>query len=141
LDALHIERAIDAKHLIAIALGNLGHVALVTDNLDDAQSYFREALEVSTMIGATLLMLDNLVGLAGIWAKTGQEHRALEILGLVLVHPSLGDETRIIIDIVLKTLKPQFTTDELEITMAQGRTLQLDAVVDEILHTNPTNGD
>jgi predicted ATPase len=133
LEALEIERAIDAQHLIGIALANLGYVALACDNLDEAMLYFQEAVQVATAIGATILMLDDLTGMAGVWAKAGQEMRAVEILGLILAHSALGDEAKTTAESILDNLLSQYPADVINKTLEYGKTLDLETVVAEIL--------
>jgi len=135
LQALEIERAIDAQFLIGIVLINLGQVALACDNPDEAMVYFRESLQVVTAIGATILILNDLAGIAGGWAKSNQEERALELLGLVLAHPALSDETRTTAESILDDLYARYPADKIQAALEHGETLDLDTVVRELLQT------
>jgi len=133
LEALTIDKTIDAKFLTSIALSNLGHISLACDDLDDAAMRFKESLQITTSIGAMTIMLDGITGMAGIWAKTGKEMRAVELLGMVLAHPALGDEVKTNVDTVLNDLFTRYPADVINTTLERGKQMDVQEAVTEIL--------
>lgn len=135
LEALTIEKAIDAKFLSSITYSNLGHVSLACSDFEDAASRFKESLRVTTSIGATTIMLDGLTGMAGVWAKTGKEMQAVELLGMVLAHPALGDEVKTNAEMILNNIRTQYPADEINVALENGRRMDLKEAVTEILNS------
>lgn len=132
LEALEIMRAIGAQYYMNINLINLGYVALACSSFDDAARYFHEALRGSLAIGAAAITLHSLTGFAGVWAQTGQETRALEVLGLLLGHPALGDEAKGMVESILKSLAAQHPADVVQRALEHGATLQVATVAAEL---------
>ena len=133
LEALKIDRLIGAQHLISIVLTNLGYSSFVLANYHEAALYFEEAIQLTTTMGAATTLLASLAGMASVWAKTGKEMRALEILGLIFAHPGLGEEGKTSAEQVLDDLRSQYSIDVINRVLEYGRTLDLETVVAEIL--------
>lgn len=75
---------------------NLGHAAFAMGNLDLAEKYYLGVLEATLRIKYTMMMLEALAGLAGILCRRGTPERAAALLGLVLRHPSVSAETKVL---------------------------------------------
>ncbi len=75
------------------------------------------------------MALSALVGLADIQTHYGNTRRAAEWIGLVLGHPALDDTVSAEANAVLGRLRSCLPADQLEIAMAHGRAMKLEAVV------------
>jgi tetratricopeptide (TPR) repeat protein len=131
--ALAVDREIGDGLLAAITLGNLGHTALACGDYSAAEGYYREGLQTALSIGAVPDVLDSLSGMAGVLAHTNKQDLALEVLGLVLHHPALDDESRPIAAQALAELRTALPTNEIESGLARGAARPLAELVTEIL--------
>ena len=132
-EALAIQRELDLRFATANNLNNLGHVHAGLGEDDVAWEYLCEALPELLAIGAIVVVLEALVGVALLQAKAGRYVQAAELLGLVMNHPALDEETKQYADPVLATLREAFPADQLEAALERGKSLDLEAVVAEIL--------
>ncbi len=105
--SLEIDRQIGDELLEAMTLGNLGHTAQACGEYLAAEQYYRSGLKTAVAIESVPDMLDGLAGLAGVLARTGRQEAAREVLGVVLHHPALEEESRLIAEQALAILLPQ----------------------------------
>jgi tetratricopeptide (TPR) repeat protein len=117
----------------AMLLNNLGHAYIGLDKDDLGWRYLREALKESLTVGRVPIRLEIFVGVAWLQEKAGRHKLAAELLGLVLGHPALNEDTRWYAEPVLAMVRDSLPADELEAALARGEALDLDATVAELL--------
>jgi len=132
-ESLSIGQEIGHRHGATSTLSNLGHLYVLMGEHAPAWDHLRQALSESTAIGVAPLTLDALVGVARLQAETGQGDSAAELLGVVLNHPSVEVDSVQVAEMVLAGLRTALPAQELEAAMERGKTLDLDAVVAELL--------
>ena len=98
-----------------------------------AWEFLRRALSESMAIGVTPLTLDALVGVVRLRAETGEGNSAAVLLGVALNHPAVEIDSVKTGETVLAGLRTALSTEQVEIAMERGKTLELDAVVAELL--------
>ncbi len=132
-EALSISREIGRRDGIAICLNNLAHNMADQDEWGKSWSYYREALDESAATGIAFITMEALSGFARLKAKSEQYTRAAELLGLVLNHPATYEPTKQETEPIIDVLREKLPANEMEAAMERGKTLELDAVVAEIL--------
>jgi tetratricopeptide (TPR) repeat protein len=132
-ESLTVSNEIGARNLVAWHQINLGHVAVGLDDLPEAERRYREGIAEAHAMGVKTLVLDGLVGMAALWAKRDNWRRAAEMVGLALAHPALGPEGKSDSEIAFALLRAAHTPAEIEMAYAQGKALNLDEVVEELL--------
>ena len=102
--------------MLQISYDNLGTLALMENDLDQAQQFFLKSLRISQECGQTREMLASLRDLANV--TIGREHldAALKLLAVVLSHPASNQNS---------LNRPERLRDEAEKLRAQIET-QLD---------------
>ena len=88
-EAAEIATAIGDKRHILFALAGLGRVAYREERWDEAGTHARESLRLAQELGMKLPAVDEILGLAGIAAATGDTARALRLAAAGAVHLSL----------------------------------------------------
>jgi predicted ATPase/class 3 adenylate cyclase len=131
LESLAIAREIDNRSGITSTLINLGQLHILLSEHQLAWKCIREALVESVVIGAVPLTLDALVGVAQQQIDAGNFISAAELLGLVQNHPALEIDGAQVAESVLKRLRNEIDSEQLEEAMERGRSLELDKVVAE----------
>lgn len=131
--ALRIDHEIGDELLAAMTLGNLGHTSLACQDYAAAEEYYRKGLQAALEINDLPDMLDILAGLAGVLLQTARIEQALTILGAVLSHPALEDESRAIADQALETLPTRLSPQEIEAGLASGRSHTLENIIKKLL--------
>jgi predicted ATPase/class 3 adenylate cyclase/uncharacterized protein YfcZ (UPF0381/DUF406 family) len=84
-------------------------------------------------VGAVLETLHVLVRVARIFAKEGQVEQAIELLSLVSNHPASFEDIRSEAEEILSALKPTVTIEAYHDAIERGKTLEIEAVVQDIL--------
>jgi class 3 adenylate cyclase/tetratricopeptide (TPR) repeat protein len=131
-ESLAISRELGLRWRIMTCLNNLGHVYVNLGEDDAAWGYLRESLTEAATVEASP-KLETLVGVAGLEVRAGRHSWAAELLGLVLEHPALDEETRQYAEGMLITLRETLPADELEAALARGESLDYEAIIAEIL--------
>jgi predicted ATPase/class 3 adenylate cyclase len=134
--ALKIDHEIGDELLAAMTLGNLGHTSLACQDYAAAEEYYRKGLQAALEINDLPDMLDILSGLSGVLLKTARQEQALIVLGAVLCHPALEDESRAIADQALESLQARFSPREIEAGLASGRGQTLAGIIIKLLETH-----
>lgn len=93
VESLALRREVGFPRGIAVSLANLGHVTAALGEYHTSQLYYRDSLRLATAINALPLTLSALTGLAACQIATKRDHRATELLTLVLHHPASNQET------------------------------------------------
>ncbi len=132
-ESLSIGQEIGHRHGATSTLSNLGHLHVLMGKHGPAWEYLRQALSESMAIGVAPLTLDALVGVARLRAETGLGDSAAELLGVVLSHPSVEVDSVQVAETVLAGLRDVLPAEQLETAIERGKTLELDAVVAELL--------
>ncbi|GIL11437.1 MAG: adenylate cyclase [Chloroflexota bacterium] len=92
--SLAIYKEFEDRSGMVVALCGLGDVAVALEEYDTAREYFYEAFTAASTIRDTPLTLWVLTGIAALLAKTGEQERSVEMLGLVLDHCATPQEAR-----------------------------------------------
>jgi tetratricopeptide (TPR) repeat protein len=129
-ESLALSEAIGNRPAAALTLCNLGNVATAQEEKIRAAELYNRALRTAREIEATPIIMDVLVGLAGINPDTDE---ALAWLGLVFEHPATIEGTRQVAAPIVDDLKEKLGEDTVEAGMAAGAELDLDEVVAKIL--------
>jgi predicted ATPase/DNA-binding SARP family transcriptional activator len=93
-ESLETLQAIGDQLGIAYAQEHLGNAALARREYLAAADHYQAALTVAQAIQITPLMLDALLGIAGVKKATGEMAEGIELLGLILAHPDSSARTR-----------------------------------------------
>ncbi len=96
-ESLQVYKEAGHRYAMTAVPLNLGHAAFAMGNLELAEKHYLGVLEASLRIKHTMIMLEALAGLAGIVSRRGLPEQAASLLGLVLRHPSVSGETRVLI--------------------------------------------
>jgi serine/threonine protein kinase/tetratricopeptide (TPR) repeat protein len=131
-DSLALARASGERKSVAATLVKLGHVARIQDAHEAASAYYREAIGIASEIDAVPTILE---GVGGIAPLNPDRTQAVQWLGLVLNHPAMFDNIRHDITPILDQLRQDLTEAEVETALAEGQTLELSSVVEDILQT------
>jgi len=131
-EGLAVAEEIGLRTMIIICQGGLGHDAAAAGDFASARGYFRRALAEAAGVGSLMSQLYALVGFARLKALTDDPVRAAEWLGLTLAHPSSETDALQRANALLTTLRAALPADELEAALARGKSLELQAVVDEL---------
>lgn len=132
-EGLTISREIGNRWGVAVCLNNLGNAFTKLGDDDMAQRHFHDSLAEAMRLGAPMVALYALTGIAGLQAKAGAHLRAAELLGLALGHPaSISDITQTS-EPTMNLLKEALPTEVLEAALARGKALDLEEVIGEIL--------
>ncbi len=119
--SLAIYKAFEDRDGMVVALSGLGDVAVAVGDYEVAREYFYEAFTTASTVRDTPLTLWVLTGIAALLAKTGEQERAVEMLGLVLDHCATPQEARDRAQAVLSTLEmPEYALDQ---ALARGKSL------------------
>jgi predicted ATPase/class 3 adenylate cyclase len=130
-EAVTISREIGQQDGEALFLLNLSETCLKLGESGPAKRYAHEALQLALTIGSMVTAVYALVIFAQLDAHTGNTGRALALLELARHHPAADANTREEIDRVLAELK--FAPETVEAGLAQGRRLDFEATVRELL--------
>jgi tetratricopeptide (TPR) repeat protein len=96
-EALRVYKEAGHRYALTAVPLNLGHAASAMQHLDLAEKYYLGALDATVRFKYTMMMLEALAGLAGILAYQDAPKRAAALVGLVLRHPSVSAETKVLI--------------------------------------------
>ncbi|MBN1886956.1 MAG: tetratricopeptide repeat protein, partial [Thermoflexales bacterium] len=132
-ESLSIGREIGHRAGAASTLSNLGQLYISLGEHAAAWECLREALSESAAIGALPLTLDALVGVARWQAENGRYVPAVELLGLIMNHPALELDSARLAKPVLASLQQALPADQLATALERSASLELDAVVTELL--------
>jgi non-specific serine/threonine protein kinase len=123
----------------ALCLFNLAQLARLEGDLDRAAAHHREALELARQLSIQEDLLYSLAGIAGIAVERRQFARAAQLLGAVSaategIGMPLQTMEQAQFDRDVATAKAALSAEAFAQAWADGRSLALDAAVDEALH-------
>ncbi len=115
----------------ALALDGLAHVALAEADFTSAKDYFERALTTALALRLQPFATNVVAGMAGWLARVGEPARALELVGLVQVHPATERHTTTRrLAPLLTELRHALTPDAFETALARGRSRNLGDLAD-----------
>lgn len=138
LKSLREYQALNYEQGIAWAQASLGNNALQMGLMNDATSYFLDALDTAENANLPLIALDTLVGLSEILGQFDHPREAVVVLSFVLHQRALAPETRAKTQMLLDTYKAQFENDAFEAMQTRGQAAsfaEMVALVKNILKT------
>jgi predicted ATPase/tetratricopeptide (TPR) repeat protein len=137
---LTLSQTVGLHSLMLKTLTTLGMVYTALGDAGMAWSYLQRGLQESVASGTVHSALSALVGVASLRARLGEHERAAELLGFALEHPALeADVKEITAGPILTLLSEALPSSCLQAALARGEALELDAVVTQILATDPAN--
>jgi predicted ATPase len=116
---------------VALNLGNQAHIYLQMGDLETARKHIREMMRISQKLGALPRTLDAIMNWAEILIAAGDPIRGLALLGLIRNNPA--HEYQILQEVERIIDSTPLNHEEREVALAAGATLDLGAVVEEIL--------
>ncbi len=132
--ALSLSQEIGLQMGITTCLHNLAQIHHQLGDISNARRYFHEALSCSLNIGATPDVVSKIAAI-GIFllANQGGIERALGLIGLVLAHPALDNQTRSEIERELSKLHIDMTDPDIISKLEAGHALDLETEAKELL--------
>jgi len=116
---------------VAATLISLGRIAQQQGQI--GYKNFYQSLVIAQEIHATTQILLNIVSFAAYFITQGQTERATQLVGFAQLHPSQNDDVRQYLDEILPKLETLLPPTDLAIALEQGKYLDLDTVVQELL--------
>ncbi len=96
-EALELYKKLGHRYATTAIPLNLGHATYGMGDLELAESHYRAGIESTLQIKDTMMMLEGLAGLAAILNRRGDAVNAAVLLGLVLRHPTVSADTKVLI--------------------------------------------
>jgi len=115
------------------ALAGLGHSAYALGEIDQAREYYHQSLEEALRTGRQASTQEALVGLAALLAHEGQSERGVELLALVVEHPTTYQVDRDRARELLNELESGMHPEQFAAAMERGQARNLEEVVAEML--------
>lgn len=134
LNALTKAREIGSLRLEAESLYELGTLALRCGDTKQAQEHFIQALRISLETKTTPNLLAIVSRCAELKAQQGQVKLALSWFRLILAHPVTRRADKENAQRLLEHLTNQLLPDNLTQSPQQSKPLELEAVIEEVLH-------
>jgi predicted ATPase/DNA-binding SARP family transcriptional activator len=106
--------------------------------LDEAWNYCLQSLNTAMTLDSTPLILHALHGFANMFAQTHQPERALRLCNLILNHPQIEPDTQKRVIVTRAELETNLSPEIIEASRLWGNTVNLQAVIDQILIENKT---
>ncbi len=129
--SLKIMQQIGDQVGILLSLSYLGRIAQKQGLVGHRQFY--QSLTIAQEIKVTAYILMNIVGFAEYFIGQGHIERAGQLVGLVQNHPAQDGDVRQYLEEILPQLEAKLSPDDLQVTLEQGKDLDLDTVVQELL--------
>jgi predicted ATPase/DNA-binding SARP family transcriptional activator len=111
----------------------LGNAARELNDLQGAWRYLRQALQIGMSVRAIAPALLTLVGIAALRMREGQKERALELLALVLHHPSTWQWTKDRAAPLVAELQAELSPELFVAAQERGRARDLDTTMKKLL--------
>jgi predicted ATPase/DNA-binding SARP family transcriptional activator len=135
-DSVRVCEDIGVPDVAVTALTGLGNVTCLLGELGQSGACFNQALRWAAEKGCLNRIPEVLVGLAGLGIKEGGHERAVELLALVLAHPSsphaVKDRAERLLDRVAEDLPPEVVAA----AVAQGQAQELAGVAASLLESD-----
>jgi DNA-binding SARP family transcriptional activator/predicted ATPase/Tfp pilus assembly protein PilF len=135
MQGLEIHRNTGYRFGIAIALDNVGTVQYHLGQNQEALYYLKQSIREARDIRSELIILDALVSMAGVYARSGDKERALELAGLIRQHPKSDPETLQTIFALMPDFTAGLPVETVRAAEERGRNRSLGEIVEETLQT------
>jgi tetratricopeptide (TPR) repeat protein len=122
---------------IGQSLAQMGRSLFALGNDIEAEHIWRESLRIAAEIRGMPVVLEALVGIASLRAKSGEMQSAFELLLIALNHPACDQETKNRADHLRAELEAQLTRQQVEAAERWVTAKTFEAVVEEILQQAP----
>lgn len=132
-ESLEIFEALGEQQGDATAHANLAEIAFASGDLAGAQDHWLIALRGSHELGVPPLVIDVIVGLAGLLAAGGDHARAHALVAMALAHPSAWKETLNLAQGLAEQTAAALGPDAASEAARRGRTLTLEAAAEGLL--------
>ena len=129
--SLAIKQQLGDQSGIAATLNTLGRI--VQEQGQTGHKQFCQSLAIAQDIQATMYILLNIVGFAVYFIGQGHIERAAQFVGLVQPHPAQDSNIREYLEKIMPQLEAALPPDDLHTALEQGKQLDLDTVVQELL--------
>jgi tetratricopeptide (TPR) repeat protein len=96
------------------ALTHLGEIACAQNKLDQAESHFQSAVQLSLAEKSKPLLVNLVAGLAQLLKEQGDEKTAIGLLMMALTHPTCRQQTKDRAVSLALDLKSKFSAEEVE---------------------------
>lgn len=122
-----LEGAYALGHLQGVLVGlyNLGEVSEYLQDYAQAEAYYRQGLQESLTVDIVPFIVAFMVGIARLTVHNGQLERGAELLGLLLVHPSMINEVKDELTATLDHLKASMGEAAYTAALQRGEKLDL----------------
>ena len=127
--SLAIYREIGERVFSTYAEVWLGMIAAAQGDDIGAQHWFTTGMAHSLTVGLIPIGLRALSGLAGVARRVGDDERAAALVGFALAHPSANSSVRDMAEPLLAELQAHMHATQLEVALARGRNLTLEAAI------------
>jgi tetratricopeptide (TPR) repeat protein len=128
---LEIFNDLGRQESVALNLGNLAHVYLKLGDLAASRKHLREMLRISKKLGAQPRILDAVLNWAEVVIAEGDPQGGLALISLIRDHPAREFQMWQEVERVINST--DLNPEEKEAALAAGSSLNLEAVVEEIL--------
>ncbi len=132
-DSVLLYRQAGVRAGLANTLANLGQAYYHLGQLDHAWESFHEALEIAHEASAIPTVLKSLVGLARLWADTGDERRALRLVAFALHQSSISQAIKEQTASLFAKIAATLPEDEVTTIKAHAQSRSLEVMVAEEL--------
>jgi serine/threonine protein kinase/tetratricopeptide (TPR) repeat protein len=133
-DGLAATRRTGSSYLIVSALYVLGVTQAEVGEFELAQQYLTEELQIAMSFGQdSEAVLDALIGFAWLRAREDDLDIALQWLGLVSAQASISKFAMTSVEVTIEVIRGEMPDDEVERHLKLGESLELDAVVEQLL--------
>jgi len=122
-----------ARQDVARVLAEMSRSGFALGNDAEAERVWRESLRIAIETSGTFVALEALVGIASLQAKRGDMEHALELLLIVLNHPSSIQDTKNRAEILRVELESRLMPQQIQSVQAQARKQSFDQVVSQVL--------
>ena len=100
-----------------------------------AIKYYRQSLRLFAETGHIPLLVSVLISVARVFQAQGQISHAVEMLACVISHPKTYPSDVLFAEEMLAEVRPLLSPDDFAAAYEQGKSLDLDTVVAELLAT------
>jgi len=133
LQGLEIHRNTGYRFGTAIALDNVGTAHFHLGNDQDALYFLRQSIREARDIRSELIVLDAMVSIAGLRARSGEKESALELVGLIRNHSKTDPETIQSIEKLMPEISNGLDKTIVRAAEERGKLRELNDVIDEVL--------
>jgi ATP/maltotriose-dependent transcriptional regulator MalT len=118
---------------LATSLAGLGEVACASGEVQTAQQYFQQALQITSEMQFVPLTLSILSGVGELLLQIGQTERASELLALALYHPASDHETKARTQQRIAHYRSNLSSEDFDIATQRGASSDLKNVITTVL--------